>query len=232
MEESIDWENDKIRKLIVILADNFPSDTIAELSYLLSKAGGDNANLLAMLLLRRITSPRVFVSKGFDYVAMLQAGKENESECKLDFEVVVGGVAYELDEVWQTYFKPRLNKFGDRLIVFLEERLFAINEMLALCGKATDKYDPFCWRAHISGRDPYYNNADGNIFRSFLLDIIESSNKEKDALSASRIESWLASRVPVFVRLGLGLTPEVRHNANVVLSCFVMLLHPPAGRRS
>jgi hypothetical protein len=203
LNESVKWSSPLIHKWVLVLAETCPPDSMGELSHLLRIVAKAAPHTLGMVLLRRLTDLRIVVSKGFDFASLLKGGDTVESKDKAEFEVAVAGEVHELDRVWEDCFKPRLPELRESLLLLLENRLREAHELYRAAERSDATHDPCCHRGRIYERDAYRTGRGLNLVLDLFLDVLEESAKQGWSLSEPRLAGWLASEVPVLVRVGL-----------------------------
>ena len=199
----VDWKSPLIQKWILLLMQTCPPNSMSELSHLLRKVARASLDTVGMALLRRLTALRVIVKKGFDFTTLLKGGDTIESRDKAEFEIEVAGETHELDTVWENCFKPRFPELRETLILLFEDRLREAHELYRAAERSDSTHDPCSHRGRIYERDVYRTGRDLSLVLDFALDVLEVSAKQEWSLPEQRLRSWLASRIPVLVRLGL-----------------------------
>lgn len=202
-DKNVKWNSPLIHKWVLLLTETCPPDSMGELSHLLRIVAKAAPHTLGMALLRRLTDLRIVVSKGFDFAALLKGGDTVKSKDKAEFEIVVAGEVHELDGVWEECFKPRLSELRESLLLLLENRLREAHELYRAAERSDATHDPCCHRGRIYERDAYRTGRGLNLVLDLLLDVLEESAKQGWSLPEPRLASWLASGVPVLVRVGL-----------------------------
>ncbi len=204
------WSNDKVKwcsplihKWVLVLVETCPADSMGELSHLLRIVAMAAPHTLGMVLLRRLTHLRIVVSKGFDFASLLKGGDTVDSKDKAEFEIAVAGEVHEVDTVWELCFKPRLSELRESLLLLLENRLREAHELYRAAERSDTTHDPCCYRGRIYERDAYRTGRGLNLVLDLFLDVLEESATQGWSLPEPRLEGWLASGIPVLVRVGL-----------------------------
>lgn len=203
MDDKVDWSSPLVQKWVLLLVQTCPDNSMVELSHLLRKVVKTAPLTLGMVLLRRIISLRTVISTAVDFASLMKGGDTIDSKDKAEFEIVLTAQAHELETVWNYVLKQHLSDLAESLIVLLEDRIREGHEIYRTAERGDATYDPSCFRGRIYERDAYQTWQGMSLVLDCLLDVVEEHSKRGRGLSAARIESWLESRVPVLVRVGL-----------------------------
>jgi hypothetical protein len=203
LNDKVKWRSPIIHKWVLVLAETCPPDSMGELSHLLRKVAPVAPHTLGMALLRRLTDLRIIVKKALDFASLLEGGDTVEDKDKAELEIAIAGEVHELDLVWQECFKPRIPELRESLILLLENRLREAHEIYRAAERGDATHDPCCHRGRIYGREAYRTDRGLDLVLDWLLDVIEESTKQGWSLPEPCLANWLASGVPVLVRVGL-----------------------------
>ncbi len=223
------WSDSRIQKWALILMENCPPEGWIYLSSLWRKAAKAAPQTLGMTILRRITSLCSSVKQQYDYTSFGKGGKKGANTPKAEIEIGLAGDLYELDTVWEQCIKPRLHELREPLLSLLENRLREVHELFMATGRAHENFDPYCIRGRIYERNNFRAGHDLDVVLDLLLCVLEESAQHGWSLSEPRLTGWLASGVPVLVRVGLyalHLSNEIPKPRKVELIRQHQLVHP------
>lgn len=229
VDDKVNWSSPLIHKWVLLLVETCPSDSMAELSHLLPKVAKAAPHTLSMVLLRRLVSLRTVMTTAVDFAALMKGGDSIEAKDKAEFEIALAAEAHELDTVWDYLLQNHFADLAEPLVVFLENRIREGHEIYRTAERGSVTYDPCSFRGRIYERDAYRSGRGMSVVLDFLLDVVEAHSKQGPGLTATRIESWLASRVPVLVRVGLyalHLSKGIPESHKVKLVQDHKLVHP------
>lgn len=202
-DENVVWGSPLIQKWALLLVQTYPSESAAELSGLLRKIVTVAPKTLGMVLLRRLLSLRIEMATEGDFESLMNRGNTIEIRDKATFEVGVAAGFHELEAVWDYLLKQHLPELAEPLILLLEDRIREGHEIYSAAERADTTFDRNCFRGRIYDRDAYRTGRDMSLVLDCLVDVIEAHYEQGPGLSSARIESWLTSRVPTLVRVGL-----------------------------
>ena len=203
LNEQVDWNSPLVQKWVLLLLESCPRDSMAELSHLLPKVAKALPQTLGMALLRRLTALHINVTKRLDFEAMMKGGDTIDAKDRADFEITLAGEAHQMEAAWAHLLKHQLPHLAEPLLVLLEDRVRESHEINSTSGRSSATYEPICFRGRIYERNAFRHRNGMELVLDFLLDVVEQQSKEGSGLAMARIASWLASGVPVLVRVGL-----------------------------
>ncbi len=227
--DKVDWSSPLIHKWVLLLVQTCPGNSVAELSHLLRKVVKTAPHTLGMVLLRRIISLRTIMTTAVDFAALMKGGDTIDTKDKAEFEIALAGEAHELEGVWDFMLKQHLSDLAEPLSVLLEDRIREGHEIYRTAERGDATYDPSCFRGRIYERDAYRTGRGMSVVLDCLLDVVQAHSTQGPGLTAERIESWLTSRVPTLVRVGLyalHLSKKIPESHKVKLVQYHKLVHP------
>ena len=229
LNDKVDWHSPLIHRWVLLLMETCPSDSVGHFSHLLPKVVKAAPVTLGMALLRRLISLRTIMTKAVDFAALMKGSDTIETKDKAEFEIGLVAEVHELETVWEYLLKQYYADLGEPLIILFENLLREGHEIYRAAGRGSASYDPISFRARIYERDAYRTGRRMNLVLDFLLDVVEAHNERGPGITITRIESWLTSRVPVLVRMGLyalQLNKAISDSHKVKLVLDHKLVHP------
>jgi hypothetical protein len=122
LNHQIDWNDTRLRKWALFVIDKCPQENLGQLAHIFDKAATFAPDSLGLVLLRRLTAPRVLVKRGFDFQFASADLKKFRTQDKSELEVQLPTHAHELEQSWASVFKPRIPALKDQLLNIFEER--------------------------------------------------------------------------------------------------------------
>ncbi len=199
----IDWSKPSIQKWLPLLLEASPHDITSELSRLINRLPEIPLHPFPMALLRRLTTFRIVLRKEPDFASARKNPESIVFKHKSKIELAVAAPASVITTAWNEYFKPRLIEYWNPIVLLLENRLREGFELYQMAGQATESNDPCCFCGRIYDRDSFRDECGLNTVLDLLLGVVEAGAEVGLCLSEERINSWLTSRIPGLIRLGL-----------------------------
>jgi len=196
-----DFTSPLLQKWLLLLIGSCPDTHKGELGHLLQGVTKAAPKTLGLVLFRFLTSLRVTVSKGWTFDFNEWPGLVS-TRAKADFEVVLVGESYHLEDAWQRVFKPLIPELARDYLRILVDRLQEMYAMFRSAEMADERHDPWSSGASIRERvlSGYHENS---LVVHLLLDVVEGCSETPDGLPAGLIDEWLSSGVPTLFRIGL-----------------------------
>lgn len=202
VEGSLDFRKPILQKWLLLLLGSYPEKQKGELGHLLQKVAQVAPKTLGLALFRFLTNLRVTVHSGFEIDPDVSTNTFR-TRPRPEFDLTLVGDAYQLEQVWETVFKPLIPQLGRDYLRILEDRLREMYGLLRAAGRADDLYDPWSMRGDIRERDVYRSNQEASLVVDCLLDVVEIMAQTPGALAADLIGSWLSADCPTLLRIGL-----------------------------
>ncbi len=225
----VEWTSPLIQKWVLVLLENCPRNSMAELSHLFPKILKCAPDRVGMVLLRRLTSLRTEMTTAVDFEAFMNPGDTIEPKETARFEIILAAeadvLAFAVDYLLSHHFAD----LAEPLIVLLENRIREGHEIYRTAEQGGRTCDPSYFRGRIYEREAYPTGRGMSAVLDCLMGVVRAHSNLGPGLTAGRIESWLESRVPVLVRVGLHslhLSKRISEAKKVMLVKDHKLVHP------
>ena len=200
--ENPDFTSPIIQKWLLLLVSSCPDMHKRELGHLLAPVTKAAPKTLGLVLFRFLTNLRVTVSSGWTFDVSATPDSFS-TRPKADFDLVLVGESFHLEQSWETAFKPLIPELGREYLHVLNDRLREMYAILRAAEKADERHDPWSMRGSIRERDAYREHRNASLVLDCLLDVVEEMSEKNGGLPAGYIEEWLSADVPTLIRVGL-----------------------------
>jgi hypothetical protein len=160
--EKPDFALPLVQKWLLLLVSSCPEEHKRELGHLLRKVAEAEPKTLGLFLFRVLISLRVTISSGFalDFAG---TGESLERRPRAEFDLVLVGDSYDLEEAWDNVFRPPIPGLGRNYLRILGYQLQEMYGVLRSVEKADERHDPWCYRSSIRERDAYRDDHDNSL---------------------------------------------------------------------
>jgi hypothetical protein len=185
-------------KWLPLLIDAYvPGSHAQVLELILSGAVFPEDNPVALILFEHLTRPEILLKKNI--WREVSEGVED-----ISFELQTEGGEYWLQTVWEKFFKPHLDDFGDQLLAIMYSNLQRAHLLLRATGRNSPESDHLSHMRGMIESPSQGNPRDGiGVLISAACDVIQWSASSRPETLDFLIQTWCSSESQLLRRLAI-----------------------------